>query len=294
MDAEAIYNNLITEITQNPAGLDVEHYQTLHRYYHGLATNEGRQPFYRYNWLSRTAPMVTLLSQLPQRGQPWRVLDAGCGVGTEALLWASLRPDIAVVGVDVSSKRLDTAVARQAYYEQKANRSLNVQFVDASVFDVLRTHSFDVVWTMEALSHIDPAEAFLTAVADNLDPSGALVISDSHLANPWMAWRIYKIRRRTPGGSYKSSRIISSGQTISYANERLFTVNRLSNMLRRTGFQTIKTHLHIFFPPSFARYRLLLAWGQRLDGVLGRTPLLRNLGGIYTTVAFLAPGATDA
>lgn len=286
MDAETYYNDLITEVTQNPSGLSAGHYQTLRRYYHALATHERQRPFYRYNWLRRTAPMVALLSQLPRREQPWRLLDAGCGVGTETLLWASLRPDIAVVGVDISPERLDTAVARQAHHEQKLGRPLNVQFLDANVFDVLQTQPFDMVWTMEALSHIDPAEAFLTAVAANIGPSGALVISDSHLANPQMAWRIYKIRQRAPDGSYKTSKTTSSGESISYANERLFTVGRLATMLRQTGFKTVETHLHIFFPPSFARHPRLFAWSRGVDGVLGQMPLVRNLGGIYTVVAF--------
>ncbi len=48
---------------------------------------------------------------------PWRILDAGCGLGTEAIFWGTLRDDTEVTAVDISSERLHTAKARQSAYE---------------------------------------------------------------------------------------------------------------------------------------------------------------------------------
>ena len=283
MIAQEFYDLLTSEVVDNTGGLSAEQHRELRRYYHAMAHNRRRRPFYGYNWIRRTAPMARLLIALPSRDVPWRVLDAGCGVGTESIFWAALRDDVDVVGVDISTTRLDVAQARKVAYERRLERSLNVGFLDQDVFRVLRTEQFDLVWTMEAISHIDPAEGFLADVHDSLSDGGHLVISDSHILNPAMAWRIFKLRRQ--GVAQHAHRAVSTGEIVPYAQERLFTVGQLSDMLRQAGFASVSTQLSVFFPPVVARFPALFrvcTWG---DAVLDRVPLIRNLGGIYTVVA---------
>lgn len=227
--------------------------------------------------------MVKVLQALPQRDKPWRVLDAGCGVGTESLLWAMVREDVQVLGTDVSEGRLAAAQARVDAYASQVSHSLSVSFVNEDVFDLLASQAFDVVWTMEALSHIAPAEKFLADVYANLPSGGSLLISDSHLGNPAMAWRIFKLRRE--GVTAHTQKTLASGKVISYAQERLFTVGQLSTLLEDVGFRVAKVQLRIFFPPSLARYERLFQMSKQFDSLAGRMPLLRNLGGIYTIVA---------
>jgi 2-polyprenyl-3-methyl-5-hydroxy-6-metoxy-1,4-benzoquinol methylase len=119
-----------------------------------------------------------------------------CGLGTESIFWSTLRGDVQVLGVDLSGRRLEVAQARHMAYERYFGRSLNVRFVEQDVFSVLNSEFFDVVWTMEAISHIDPAEAFLAQVSENLGDHGHLVVSDSHIWNPAMAWRVLNLRRQ--------------------------------------------------------------------------------------------------
>jgi 2-polyprenyl-3-methyl-5-hydroxy-6-metoxy-1,4-benzoquinol methylase len=283
MLAQQFYNTLTAEVIGNVLGLRYTQCQELRRYYHALANNPRRRPFYRYSWVRRTAPMVRLLMLLPKRNVPWRVLDAGCGVGTESIFWSTLRDDIEVTGVDINVERLNTAKARQTGYENRLRKPLNMRFLEQDVFSVLSVEHFDLVWVMEAISHIDPAESFLTSVSENLGSAGYLVISDSHLLNPTMAWRTYKLRQR--GIATYTYKPTSTGETISYARERLFTVGRLSKMLKWAGFQSVQTQLSIFFPPALAYSSLLFRLCIKCDYVLNRIPLLRHLGGIYTAVA---------
>jgi 2-polyprenyl-3-methyl-5-hydroxy-6-metoxy-1,4-benzoquinol methylase len=283
MLAQRFYDTLIVEVTDSTGGLHAEQHRELRRYYHALANNPRRRPFYHYNWTRRTAPMVRLLMTLPRRDAPWRVLDAGCGVGTESIFWAVLRDDVEVVGVDICAGRLHVAEARRLVYERRLGKSLNVRFLHQNVFRVLKTERFDVVWTMEAISHIDPAEKFLADVYENLDDKGYAVITDSHVLNPAMAWRLFKLRCQ--GVAQHSRKAMSTGETISYAQERLFTVGQLAKMLKQAGFASVWGQLSIFFPPVLAQFPALFrvcTWG---DVALNKVPLIRNLGGIYTVVA---------
>ena len=136
---------------------------------------------------------------------------------------------------------------------------------------------------MEAISHIDPAEEFLTAVSENVGDRGHVVISDSHILNPAMAWRIFQMRRR--GVEAHTHKAISTGKVVSYAQERLFTVGQLSRMLRQAGFPTVQVQSTVFFPPHLARVPSLFSIGTGIDSILNKVPVLRNLGGIYTIVA---------
>ena len=96
-------------------------------------------------------------------------------------------------------RRRNESVSRGNYYlmySRRSGRVLNVRFLEEDVFKVLDAEHFDLVWVTEAISHIDSAEAFLERVAENLGSNGYVVISDSNVLNPVMAWRTFNLRRR--------------------------------------------------------------------------------------------------
>jgi SAM-dependent methyltransferase len=283
MLAQEYYETLTAEVTDNALGLDTKHHQEMRRYYIPPEDSPQRRSFNRYNWIRRTEPMIRLLSALPKRNKPWRVLDAGCGLGTESIFWSTLRDDIQVLGVDLSARRLGVARARHAAYQRHFGRALHVRFLEQDVFGVLNGEGFDVVWTMEAISHIDPAERFIADSTNNLGDRGHLVISDSHIWNPAMAWRVLKLRRR--GVTLRTQKTTSGGQTVSYAQERLLTVGWLSSILKEAGFASVQTQLSVFFPPKLAVSPSLLSACAVFDRVMNRVPVIRNVGGIYTLVA---------
>jgi len=220
---------------------------------------------------------------LPRRNEPWRVLDAGCGLGTESIFWSTIRDDVEVLGVDLTARRLDVAQARHRAYERRFARPLNVRFLEQDVFSVLNTEHFDVMWTMEAVSHIDPAEQFLIDVSKNQGDRGHVVISDSHIWNPGMAWRVFGLRRR--GVALRTQKTTSQGETVTYAQERLLTVGWLSRTLNQVGFASVQTQLSVFFPPFLAQSSSLLRVCARFDTIMNGLSVIRNVGGIYTLVA---------
>ena len=282
MNADIFYDNLIADVINNEANMPDSLYDDLRQYYRKMYNNESLRPFYRYNWQRRTASMVNQLQVLPARDLPWRVLDAGCGVGTESLYWATVREDLTVLGVDAHEPRIETAAARLPQWKKRLQRPLSLHFQCQNIFKVLAEQPFDLIWSMEAISHIDPAESFLSAAWNSLTPGGRLVISDSHLLNPAMAWRIYKMRRRGP---LRVQKTLTDGRQISYANERLFAVSQLTKILRQVGYTAVFSQLSIYFPPQLAQYPSIFWISKQLDRVGNKLPLLRQLGGIYTIVA---------
>ncbi|MEM8863806.1 MAG: class I SAM-dependent methyltransferase [Chloroflexota bacterium] len=272
---EEFHASLVTELDQNPKHLPADQLYTLRRYYKNIVTQTDKRPFYAYNWSRRVEPLFNALQEMPTDGH---MLDAGCGVGTESFFAASVRSDIQISAVDFHDERL--AAARIRVPEQK-----QITFKQANIFNELAENHFDLVWTMEALSHIDPAEKFIADSFEALRPGGKLVVSDSHILNPKMMWRIFKIRRKASFQGYAFERELSTGEKITYANERLFTTNQLGKILKDAGFSHVDFQLSVFFPPSFAKVRPVFNLAVQGDKLANQLPLLRQLGGIYTVSA---------
>ena len=272
---EDFHARLVTELDQNPNHLPADQLFTLRKYYKNIVTQPAKRPFYAYNWTRRVEPLFKALQNMPEDGH---MLDAGCGVGTESFFASAVRPDIHITAVDFHDERLAAAQIRNPHQTQ-------VTFKQANIFNVMAEQEFDLVWTMEALSHIDPAEKFISDAFSALRPGGKLIVSDSHILNPKMMWRIYKIRRKASYAGYAHEKVMSTGEKISYANERLFATSQLKKLLAQVGFKNIVFQLSVFFPPSLAQVKSIFNLAKRADQFANQLPLIRQLGGIYTVTA---------
>jgi 2-polyprenyl-3-methyl-5-hydroxy-6-metoxy-1,4-benzoquinol methylase len=94
-----------------------------------------------------------------------KILEVGCGMGR---LSAKLREFGQVTAVDLGAKIIETAKAR---YPDIDFRSGNVHTLDLPV------NSFDVVVTLETLSHVPDQPGFLHRLAQLLKPGGFLLIT---------------------------------------------------------------------------------------------------------------------
>ena len=78
-------------------------------------------------------PMAIALRHLFGTGSPRpRILDLGCGMGTQSLLFALLGAE--VLGVDLDGGALETLGARMLFYEQKCGRPLAIERFEADTF----------------------------------------------------------------------------------------------------------------------------------------------------------------
>jgi 2-polyprenyl-3-methyl-5-hydroxy-6-metoxy-1,4-benzoquinol methylase len=280
MDPDAFYGLLVKELTTDLLGLDKLHCTALAVYYPNIVHHPKRLKFYQYNWSRRVEPMVRLLRSLPTRDRPYRLLDAGCGVGTESIFFSLCRSDVEITGSDIREEtRLRAAKLRKTAYEAHLDRGLSIRFTNQDVFELLRSQHYDLIWSMESISHIDPAEKFIEDAFRSLEGGGSLVISDSNKKNP-AVW-LHSLKHQWKGGSRVIRTVVGKDST-PYARERVVSVPHLVSLLEAAGFRQIKSQLSIYCPPFLA---FLVKDMRRWDLGWSRRRLLRDWGGIYTITA---------
>jgi len=280
MDPNAFYSLMVKEVTENLLRLEGAHSEALARHYPNITKHPKRLRFYQYNWSKRVEPMVNLLRSLPTRDRPWRLLDAGCGFGTESIFFSLCRPDVEITGSDIREEtRLSAAKVRKAAYESYLGRALSICFTNQDVFKLLRSQRYDLIWSMESISHIDPAEEFIEAAFRSLEDHGSLVISDSNKQN-LVVW-LRSLKHQWKGGSRVIRTVVGKDAT-PYARERVFSVPHLKSLLKAAGFHEISSQLSIYCPSFLA---FLIEDMPRWDLGWSRRRFLRDWGGIYTITA---------
>jgi SAM-dependent methyltransferase len=273
------------ELTHRRAkGLDAD---SLRSYYRNLFGEDGRViPLGAHGYAGR---VVSALECLRATAEESLVLDAGSGYGTESLLFSTLGKR--VVGVELVSARVELARSRVAFFRSVCDFPLDVEFVNANVLRFLGTsQAFDVIWAMEAVSHIYPAEDFFRMARDALKPGGRLIVSDPNRINP-LAWaRSVRIRgslRHVPHRRFDDP---ETGRPVDYGQERVFSVFQLKRHLARVGFIIEASHVSGFLgtsllPPSFVSTHRAFRLLSRVQAVAKRSPVVKHLGTNYVVVA---------
>jgi 2-polyprenyl-3-methyl-5-hydroxy-6-metoxy-1,4-benzoquinol methylase len=237
-------------------------------------------------YTERLIPLVTILTKM--QGQA-RVLDVGSGCGSEALLMSLLGAE--VTGIDLGSYKVDFARSRIPFYQSFSEDLLKIQFIDANVFHYLATtEQFNIIWLIEAISHIHPAEDFLQLAFNQLPDKGLLIISDSNALNPVSWLRSWHIRGSMRWYTYQQVPAVEGEEIVEVAEERIFSLFRFKKKLLSAGFN-IKTVEVSGFMGSYLIPNTMLS-NQRLSKaliafqqIMKKTPILRLLGSNFTVVA---------
>jgi SAM-dependent methyltransferase len=172
---------------------------------------------------------------LVSRQQP-RVLDAGSGFGTFAMLFAAVGAE--VDAVDLRPDRLAAAGRRLAFHHQSTGERLAVRTLRA---DLTREweRDVDLVWVYNALSHIDPLEPFLQAVRRHLRPGGVLVVGDINGGHPAHQRRLARLRSQV-----HQEYVAPDGARHAYAVERTFTAHELRRAAAGSGLEVVHHELY--------------------------------------------------
>lgn len=187
-------------------------------------------------------------------GRPARVMDAGSGFGTYAMLFASVGAE--VTGADLRPDRLDAAKRRLQHHAERTGRALPVRYERA---DLTRAWggAVDLVWVYNAISHIDPLDGFLEQVCRHVTPGGLLVIGDINGAHPEHLARLSALRTEV-----HQEYVAPDGTRHAYAVERTFTPRQMREALEAGGLRMI--HHELFWrgvgvlpDPLYAGLRLL-------------------------------------
>lgn len=116
-------------------------------------------------WFMNGLKLLYLLDDL--RGVRGRVLDVGCGAGQVAKAVKRERPDLEVLGCDVSHGAIAAAASSPEGVDFRLATAERLPFADGEL---------DFVWIFDMLEHVDDPEQVLREVARVLKPGGGFHI----------------------------------------------------------------------------------------------------------------------
>ena len=125
----------------------------------------GAAPVRPKPWYMNGLKLRYLLSDLSQ--VHGRVLDVGCGAGSIAKAVKRARPDLEVLGCDLSESALATARVAPEGVDFHLATAERLPFDDGTL---------DFVWIVDVLEHVDDPERVLREVARALKPGGGFHI----------------------------------------------------------------------------------------------------------------------
>lgn len=254
--------------------LDAQECRVFRRYYQGFRNiSQDRLQYEKDSYAQEVAYLVRSIEP------GTKILDAGCGLGSDSILCGILGAD--ATGVDLSEERLAVANKRFSFYESKLGRSINTKFLAKSVFDF--AENYDIIWSRQSISHVDPAAKFVEFAYSHLNKEGKLIINDSNGLNPYVYIQAKREHWRS-GGIHTTKKNPKTGEAVSYARERMFTVLSIEDILRRSGFQIDAVDVRGFCPYlSFPHYKSK-GISYYLNSIFHRIPGIRMFGGTYTVV----------
>lgn len=151
-----------------------EHYDRISPYYHSLWGEHIHHGYWISGDESKETAQVQLIEHLAQSaGIPpgARILDIGCGFGASSLYLAR-KYGAEATGITISPVQVE--MANKAAAIAGENAKFLLMDAEAMTFD----QSFDVVWSVESISHYQDIPKFFASAAKLLRPGGTVAITD--------------------------------------------------------------------------------------------------------------------
>jgi len=237
-------------------------------------------------YAQRLAPIIIEIRKSPEN---IKILDAGCGYGTESILFSLLEKK--VTGVELVKGRANLAKSRIDFYNSLSDIGINLNFVNSHIIRFLdQSNKFDIIWAMEAISHIYPLEKFISLAYKKLNNNGKLIVSDPNKINPVALLRSIKIRGSLFHRTHRKFQDPDTHKPVDYSQEKIFSANKFQNILKSYGF-TIDNILITGFlgtsllPKSFVAHNNIYKTMLIMKDIPRKIPFIRNLGSLYTITA---------
>ncbi len=121
-----------------------------------------------------------------------RVLEVGCGCGTESL-WAAIQGGD-VTGIDIDPELQAVAKARLGLIERETGATLRCEFRRTSILDADETTPFDIIFLEQSFHHLEPRAEVVAKLARLVAPGGHVIFSEANGWNPLLQAFLFKLR----------------------------------------------------------------------------------------------------
>ena len=192
------------------------------------------------------------------RWQGKRILEVGCGIGTDTINFA--RSGAYVTAVDVSEKSLEIARKRAAVYGLG-----NIDFIQANAEELtsaLESANFDLVYSFGVVHHTPEPQRALRQMTSLLRPGGCLKIMVYH-RHSWKVMNVLVTYGR--GAFWKLDEIIArhseaqEGCPVTYT----YTKTQMHQIMSQLGLRTESISIDHIFPwriRDYIEYRYRKLW----------------------------------
>jgi tocopherol O-methyltransferase len=152
----------------------IEHYDVVSPYYRSLWGEHLHHGYWIRGNESKEKAQLQLIEHLAQLAsiRPGsEILDIGCGFGASSLYLAKTYA-ASVTGITISN--VQVKMARQAAAEQNLPAQFLLMDAEAMTF----AKKFDVLWSVESISHYQDRANFFASAAKLLKPGGTIALID--------------------------------------------------------------------------------------------------------------------
>jgi ubiquinone/menaquinone biosynthesis C-methylase UbiE len=192
----------------------------------------------------------------------WRgkkVLEIGCGIGTDTMNFA--RHGAEVTAVDLSQKSLEIAAQRARIFGLEDR----IRFFQANAEQLETTlppETYDLVYSFGVIHHTPHPDRVLDQIRRFIKPDGTLKVMVYHR---W-SWKVLWILLGYGGGRFwRLSSLVAAHSEAQTGCPVTYTYSRRQGRrwLERHGFQVNETrvdHIFAYSIPDYVRYRYRKVW----------------------------------
>ncbi len=200
-----------------------DHYDRVSPYYQTLWGEHLHHGYWIRGDETKETAQIQLIEHLAQAAnipRGGKILDVGCGFGGSSIYLAK-RHDAETTGITISPVQVE--MANQAARKARVNAKFLLMDAEAMAFNSL----FDVLWSVESISHYQDKGKFFASAANLLQPGGTLAMTD---------W--FKKADLTPAAYRKFLRPIEKGMLV-----ELHTMEEYEKLLASNGWKILKTEV---------------------------------------------------
>jgi tocopherol O-methyltransferase len=166
--------NLVAIPRVNEKGKIIEHYDVASPYYYSLWGEHLHHGYWVRGDESKETAQIQLIEHLARLANiktGSRILDIGCGFGGSSL-YLTKKYNTSVTGINISPVQVQMAK------EAAAKMNLGASFLLMDAEDMQFAQPFDLLWSVESISHYHDPRKFFASAVKFLKPGGCFALTD--------------------------------------------------------------------------------------------------------------------